>query len=74
MRAALRKLALILPGTTCWDEFAAWWLVHQRGAKKPNWVWLWRATSRAIPGSRWSRMMVRSRPVVAQSPPRGAIE
>ena len=29
--------ARLLPGTTCWDELAAWWLVHQRGANKPNW-------------------------------------
>jgi hypothetical protein len=24
--------ARLLPGTTCWDDLAAWWLVHQRGA------------------------------------------
>ena len=29
--------ARLLPGMTRWNELAAWWLVHQRGANKPNW-------------------------------------
>jgi hypothetical protein len=26
-----------IPGTNCWKELAAWWLVHRGGANKPNW-------------------------------------
>lgn len=29
--------AQFLPGTDCWNDLAAWWLVHPRGANKPNW-------------------------------------
>jgi len=26
-----------IPGTKCWNDLAAWWLVHRGGANKPNW-------------------------------------
>lgn len=26
-----------IPGADCWEDLAAWWLLHRRGANKPNW-------------------------------------
>ncbi len=29
--------AHFIPGVGCWDDLASWWLLHRRGANKPNW-------------------------------------
>src|SRR5438552_14746717 len=29
--------AKFVPRVDCWNDLAAWWLVHRRGANKPNW-------------------------------------
>jgi hypothetical protein len=29
--------AKFVPGVDCWNDLAAWWLLHRRGANKPNW-------------------------------------
>ena len=29
--------AQFVPGIDCWNDLAAWWLLHRRGANKPNW-------------------------------------
>ena len=29
--------AQFVPGIDCWNDLAAWWLLHHRGANRPNW-------------------------------------
>lgn len=40
----------LIPGAGCWDDLAAWWLLHQRGANTPNWDLVVACTIAGQPG------------------------
>lgn len=39
-----------IPGAGCWDDLASWWLLHRRGANKPNWDLVVACTIAGQPG------------------------